>query len=112
MATASIGIWSSDARRNSAKKYEMNATMPMALPRGPNRRTQTAPNSTAMNPTSATLPKRGQQRRQRHRPHCREEEQQGGDDAAVLLAILDRRRGLHCDDRAQHGDRDRLMGDA
>ena len=34
----------------------MNATIPMAFPRGPNRRTQTAPKSTAMNPTSATLP--------------------------------------------------------
>ena len=43
-------------RRNSAKKYEMNATIPRALPRGPNRRTHTAVKSTAMKPTSATQP--------------------------------------------------------
>ncbi|CAB4905565.1 unannotated protein [freshwater metagenome] len=36
----------------------MNATMPSAVPRGPNLRTHTAANNTAMNPTSATAPSR------------------------------------------------------
>ena len=90
----------------------MNATMPMALPRGPNRRIQTAREEHGDESDVSDLAERGEQRCQCDSPDRREEEQQRRDDPTALLSVLDRRGRLHRDDRAEHGDRDRLMSDA
>ena len=84
--------------------------MPMALPRGPNRRTHTAPKSTAMKPTSAILPNGDRNAASVTDPTA------GKNSSSVVTtrlrwSILDRRRGLHRDDRPKHGDRQGLFTD-
>ena len=51
-AIASAGSCARVACRKSAKKYEMNATMPSAIPRGPNRRAYTVAIMITTNTTS------------------------------------------------------------